>query len=92
MNIYVNDDFYAMAASLATSEGLSLKVTQGRIQDFNVEEAQQMRSAHHERKARNPFNSGGIHGVRLKSTGRIMVLNALSCYLGLIFKHSDTKQ
>ena len=51
-----------------------------------------MSSAHHERKARNPFNSGGVLRPRpLKGTGSSVVLDALSCNLRLILKHSDSK-
>ena len=32
-----------------------------RIQDFKIEGAQKMSSAHHEHKARNSFNLGGVH-------------------------------
>ena len=34
---------------------------QRRIQDFKIEGAQKMSIAHHERKARNHFHSGGVH-------------------------------
>ena len=51
-----------------------------------------MSSAHHERKARNTFNSGGVLRPRpLKGSGSSVVLDALSCNLRLILKHSDSK-
>ena len=37
---------------------LWMKFNQGRIQDLNIEGAQKMRSAHHERETRNPFSEG----------------------------------
>ena len=44
------------------------KVTnQGRIRDFRIEGAQKTCSGHHKRKARNPFNSAGVHCARLKA-------------------------
>ena len=49
-----------------------------------------MCSAHHEREDRNPFNSTGLHGP-LIGTGSFKVLDALSCYLRLILRYSDTK-
>ena len=39
---------------------------QGRIQDFKIEGAQKMSSAHHERKAMDPYHSGGVHRAPLK--------------------------
>ena len=54
-----------------------------------------MCSAHHEREARNLFNSAGVHMQfpldMLEGSGSSKDLDALSCYLGLILKHSDTK-
>ena len=65
-------------------------IMQGRIQDFKIEGAQKMRSAqYHEREARNLFNLAGIHRARLTRSSKI--LDALSCSLRLILKHSDTK-
>ena len=49
-----------------------------------------MSSAHHEREALNPFNLGGVHRARLKALEALDGLDALSCYLRLILKHSDT--
>ena len=51
-----------------------------------------MCSAHHEREARNPFNSARVCiGPEVKGTGGSKNLDASSFYLRLILKHSDTK-
>ena len=63
----------------------------GRIQEFKIEGAQKMCSAHHKREDRNPFNSAGVHRARFIDTGSFKILDALLCYLRLILKHSDTK-
>ena len=64
---------------------------QGRIQDFHLGEEQQIMCAHahHERKARSPLRPGSR--TRLRALEALGTFDALSCYLSLIFKHSDTK-
>ena len=46
---------------------LHLAHIQGRVQYFKIEGAQKMCSAHHEREARNLFNSAGVHRASLKA-------------------------
>ena len=70
---------------------LDWHLEQVRIQDFNIERAQKMSSAHDERKAQSPFNSGGVHRAGLKALEAAWFENTLSCYLRLILKDSDTK-
>ena len=64
---------------------------QGQIQDFQLGRAQKIMCTHadHRRKARSPFTDG--LQAALKGPGSSRVFYALSCYLSLIFKHSDTK-
>ena len=45
--------------------------------------------AHHEREARSPLRLGSR--TRVRALEALGVFDALSCYLSLIFKHSDTK-
>ena len=45
----------------ANTQGTQYSLIQGQIQDFKIEGAQKMSSAHYEREARNPFNSAGFH-------------------------------
>ena len=66
---------------------------QGRIQDFHLVGggAQKIMwaHAHHKLEARSPLTPGSrAHKWALEALG---VFDALSCYLSLIFKHSDTK-
>ena len=65
----------------------------GQIQDFKIEGAQKMCSAHYEREAWSPFNSAGVHtvGPEVEGTVSSKVSDALSYYLRPILKHSDTK-
>ena len=60
-------------------------ILQGRIQDFQTEGRKDYaRSAHPEREARSPSRQRSVALKRL-------VFDALSCYLCLVLKHSDTK-
>ena len=71
--------------------------TQGRIQDFHFPfflggggGTIMCAHAHHERVARILLRPGCMQGS-LKGPGSCRVLDALSCYLSLISKHSDVK-
>ena len=65
---------------------------QGRIQDFYFGLVQTVMCAHthHERKAHSPNIQPKVQGQR-NGYGSSRVLDAVSCYLSLIFEHSDTK-
>ena len=53
----------ALAISMRLDSNASIYVQEvkGRIQNFKIEGAQKMSSAHHERKAQNPYYSGWVH-------------------------------
>ena len=55
--------------------GTEIMIRQGRIQDFTIEGAQKLRSAHHEREARKLFNSAGLHRARLLEALRFKMLS-----------------
>ena len=61
---YVRDDIGRVQA-----RGMSQSwwCAQGRIQNFKIEGSQKMSKGLHERKARNPFNSGGVHRAPLNA-------------------------
>ena len=70
---------------------LRLRV-QGWFQDFTIEGAQRCAAHNPSAKHRVPLIRPGTIGPEVKGTGssKPKVLDALSCYLRLIFKHSDT--
>ena len=69
---------------------------QGRIQDFCMGGwgggGGGQKNAHHERQARNTSWPGSRARCGLKALEALVGFNALSCYLSLIFKHSDKKK
>ena len=65
--------------------------SQGRVQDFQIEGAQEIMSTQRTSQARSVKSlSAGVKGP-LEGLGSSRVLDALSCYLSLILTHSDIK-
>ena len=86
--LHIRDRAFAPAAPISWNKSTD----QGRIQDFHLGGGGQKimcAHAHHERLARCPLRPGSR--ARLGPLEALRVFCALSCYISLIFKHSDTK-
>ena len=64
---------------------------QGQFQDFNIEGAQMMWSAHHGREASNIFNSAGILRASLNALETLTFQMLSHAIPRFISKHSDTR-